>query len=165
MAYATAATILTLIPGLPQTTTSAGYTTTSARITSHITRADNMINGKISNRYEVSAFSSVVPPLLISLSEDITTYFVLRSIYSSDNQNVTQWLEKFELATDMLDLIRDGKMDLVNTAGSLIGIRSTTAMSLVDSNTQDYAPTFGEDKVLDWIADTEKLNDISDDRS
>jgi len=164
MSYSSVTSILGFIPDLPQTNTMAGYTATAAIITAHITRADNLINAKISNRYDVSAFVSNPPPLLISLSEDITTFYTFRSLYSSDNQNFNEWTDKFKDAITMLTEIHDSEMDLVGSTGSVLPERTETAHIMIDSNTKNYTPAFGEDDSLDWSVDSEKLSDLTSDR-
>jgi hypothetical protein len=166
MAYATNTTIITLFPGMPQTTTTEGHTATLSLVASHIDRADNLINGKIGKRYDVSGYdtSGSVPPLLQTLSEDIAAFYTFRSVYSGDNQNFNEWLSKFDEAMTMLNELRDGDLHLVNTTGSLIEERSSSTAAFVDSNTKDYTPTFGEDSSLNWEVDPDKLSDLSDSR-
>lgn len=156
MYISTSTAILPLLPTLPQTSTSAGYSNCVSLISSHITRAEAIINAKISSRYDLSGYTSTnCPPILRMLTEDIAGYYTLRSYYTSDNQNVSEWVEKFGEATAMLDMIRDGKMDLADTSGNIV-LGSTTAAS-VDSNTIDFDPTFSEDTSLNWIVDTDKF--------
>ena len=165
--YATATTVLALLPGLPQTTTtSPGYTTTVAVITSHLTRADNIIDGKICRRYDVASFktSGAVPPILITLAEDITSYYTYRSLFTADGQNASDWTDKFKDAITVLDEIRNGDMDLVNSVGTLILTLSTSSDDLCVSNTKDYTPTFLEDTATSWVVDEDKLDDIDDER-
>jgi len=167
MPYSTNTTIVTLLPGLPQSSGAQGWTQNQARIDSHISRADNLINAKIGNRYDVSEFdtSGSVPPLCKTLSEDIASWFTYRSEFSGDNQNDNEWTDKFKMAIEMLDQIRDGEMDLLNTAGSLIEERATNVFDLIDSNTKNYTPFFDEDGPTEWKVDDDKLDSIEDDRS
>jgi phage gp36-like protein len=152
----TATSILPLLPTLPQTTTGGNYSITVSRISLHITRAEAYINGKISSRYDVSGYtSSTAPPMLRQIAEDITSFYYLRSVFTGDNQNISEWVENYGEALKLLDEIRDGKVDLVNTAGSLIGASTTT--SPIESSTKDLEPTFNEGDELDWNVDTDKL--------
>jgi len=164
MAYSTATSLLIILPGLPQTSTSAGYTSTVEIVDKHILRADNTINGKVSIRYDVSAFSSDVPPLLKTLSEDIASFYSFRSFYGGDNQNINEWIEKYQEALNFLDEIRDAKIDLVDENGNVIPERDTTASTVISSNTKDYQSTFDEDDVLNWKTDQDKLTTIEDNR-
>lgn len=165
MAYSTATSILVVLPGFPQTTTSEGYSETTVLLDKHISRADSLINGKIAERYDVSNFTSDVPPLVRLLSEDITSYYAMRSQFSGDNQNRNEWIDKYEMALDELNEIRDGKASLVNTAGSLISERETSSSDgRVDSNTEDWTPAFDVDDTLDQKFDSDRLDDIAGNR-
>lgn len=167
MSYSTNTTILILLPGLPQTTSSTPqYTATTAVIDQHIVRADNIINGKIVKRYEVKNFSTAVPPLLKNLSEDITCYYTFRSLWSQDNQNKNDWVDKFQDAIAVLDEIRDGKIDLVDSSGNLITEKSEdeSTAALVDSNTKSQNPFFNIDSELDWSFDSDAVESVRDER-
>jgi len=165
MAYSTGTTILILLPGLPQTTTSSpAYTNTTALIDQHIARADNIINSKIATRYDVSSFTTSVPPLLKTLSEDITSFFTYRSEFSSDNQNSNEWTDKFNEAKTMLDELRDGDMDLVDSGGNIIDEITTSTIDRIESTTEDYQSFFDEDKSTNWKVDEDKITDIEDNR-
>lgn len=157
MAYSTSTSILSQLPGLPQTSGASGYTSTLSLIASHITRADNLINGKIASRYDVSSFNDTttsIPPLLTSISEDIAAYYTFRSQFSGDNYNINEWVEKYQECIQKLDEIRNGDMDLVDTDHNLIGGSSTTLT--IQSNTDTFTPTFDEGPVLDWSVDGDK---------
>ena len=165
MSYSTATSLLLILPGLPQTSTSTGYTSTVAIIEGHISRADNIINGKIAGLYAITTFATSVPPLLKTISEDITSYFSYRSFFSGDNQNENEWTDKFKDSMDLLDMVRKGDMVLVDSAGNVVDIRSSTGSGQeCESTTEDYTPTFGEDSTLDWDVDSDKLDDLAGDR-
>lgn len=157
MAYATTTAILTLFPGLPQTSTSSGYSVTVALIAQHITKADSVINGKISSRYDVSDFSAT-PALLQHISEDVAGYYTHRSIYSGDDQNTNEWTDKLKEAMMWLDEIREGKMDLTDAADALIGDDST--VFTVSSNTEDYDLTFNTGDPVNWEVDPDYLDTL-----
>ena len=65
----------------------------------------------------------------------------------------------------MADLkeLREFKLDLVDTNGSLIADMSDTSYRVL-SNTKDYTPTFNVDDPLDWRQDTDRLTDIANER-
>jgi phage gp36-like protein len=166
MAYTSLSNMLVVLPGLPQTTTGAGYTSTSAIVSAHIARADNLINGKIANRYNVTQFSATaIPPLLAMISEDITGFYTYRSLYSSDNQNFNEWTDKFKDAFEFLEQIRKGEVSLVDSSGVLIAeIESDGNVDSVNSNTKNFQPFFDEDDPLAWKIDEDKKDGISDNR-
>lgn len=164
MSYSTGTTIMSLLPGVPNTTTWAGHTETVILIDLHITRADTLINSKISARYEVANFVTNVPPVLRMIAEDITSYWTLRSMYQGDTQNDNEWTDKYKDSITFLNEIRDSKIDLVNTAGSIIQSRTIASVDKIESNTMDYQPFFDEDKSTNWKVDNDKLSSIEDDR-
>ncbi|MHA1866627.1 MAG: phage protein Gp36 family protein [Candidatus Heimdallarchaeaceae archaeon] len=163
MAYSTYTSILNILPGLPQTSTQAGYSETVLVIQSHITRADSIIDSKCARRYAVP-FSST-PPLIQTISEDITAYFSYRSFFTQDNQNLSDYFEELKQnALDLLDQIQQGKLDLVDNSGNLIEEKSSEDLDLVDSNTREYQPFFDIDTTTSWNFDSSRLDEVDDAR-
>lgn len=159
----TATSILVLMRALPQTSTVAGYTATVDIVEAQIPRAESFVNGKVIRRYDVSGFSSgaAVQPLK-TLAEDITCYYTYRELFTSDNQNENEWTDKYYLAVDMLDQIMKGDLDILDSDNNIIEERQSSSYDRVESNTEDYAPTFDEGSVLDWENDPDKISDIED---
>ena len=164
MAYSTATTIIVLLPGLPNSAGAAGYTAITTLIDAHITRADNVINSKIARRYDIADFIVNVPPLLRTISEDISSYYTYRSEYSGDTQNENEWTDKYNEAAKILDEIRDSKIDLVNTAGAIIPDRTESAFDMVTSDNQDYQPFFDIDEPTDWKFDADLKDSLRGNR-
>lgn len=160
MAYASLSSILLIVPGLPQTTTAAGYSLTSAVVGRHISRADALIDSKITRRYETPI--SPTPPLLGALSEDLTSAYSYRSFYTQDNHNKGDYYDQLIAeAMKTLDDIRDGKMDLTDANGDPIGERTQEATSgILDSTTKDYQPFFDVDDELNWKFDSDLLDAV-----
>ena len=162
MYLSTNTTIIPLLPGMPQTVGAAGYDEIATLITSHVRRAESLVMGKASRRYDLSGYTiTTAPPLLKSITDDIASYYTYRSEFSSDNQNFNEWTDKFNDAMNILDEIMDGKFDIVNTAGSVITERSTSADTFIKSTTESFTPTFGEDSVTAWSVDSDKIDGIS----
>lgn len=164
MGYSTATSILLILPGLPQTDTSSGYTATVAVIEAHITRADNLINSKVVDRYDVSGFATSVPPMVKTISEDITSFYSFRSFYSQDNQNYSEYLDKFQESIKMLDEIRNSNMDLIDASGNIISDRTTASFDLVDGNNIDYQSYFDVDEPTAWKFDEDLKDEVEDGR-
>lgn len=166
MSYATNTTILTLLPNLSQSAGSSGFTKNSALIAVHVTRADNVINSYLVERYDISGFdvADAVPPILRTYSEDIASYFTMRSLYSGDGQNENEYIQEYYKALAELEKIKEGETNLYDTAGSQIPTKSSATVDMISSNTEDYTPTFGEDSSLSWETDQDKLNTLSDER-
>ena len=162
MAYATASSLLVLLPGLPQTTTANGYTSSVAIIDAHIVRADSLIDAKCAVRYDVPF--SATPPIIKTLSEDISAYLSYRSFYTQDNQNKTDYFEELrDRAYEWLDEISKGTMKLVDSTGSLISERASTTSDFIESNTEDYNTFFDFDDCTNWAFDSDMLDDINRD--
>jgi phage gp36-like protein len=159
MAYCTAANIISQIPLLPQTTTAAGYTATAAIIASHISRADALIDGKCAARYTVPF--TTTPALVQSISEDITSYYTFRSLFSRDNQNINSWVDRYKEAIKMLDEIRDGNLDLV---GAVELTPEKEIEERITSTTENYYPFFDVDSDLSWAFNADELDDVGDNR-
>jgi len=160
----TGTTLLLIVPGLPQTTTiTPAYTQTVAMINAHLTRAEALVNAKISKRYDVPV--SPAPPLLVAITEDITAYYTYRSCYSQDNHNRLEYFADLrDEAFKELDDIREGMIDLVYTSGSVVAERTDEATNIVDSNTKNYTPAFDVDDALNWKFDDDLIDHISDSR-
>lgn len=165
MSYSTATSILVILPGLPQTTTiTPAYTNTLAIINRHITRADNIINGKIAARYKITDLLSSVPPLIQTIAEDITAYYTYRSLFSGDNQNTNEWTDKFMDAMKTLDEIHKGDIDLVDSSGAIVEEWQSSTSVFVDSNTKEYQSVFDMDGPLEWDVNATLKENISNGR-
>jgi phage gp36-like protein len=163
MAYCSNSAILINLPLLPNTATTEGFFKTKETIDLHIRRADGLINGKVSKRYAVPF--TTVPPLIRTIAEDITSYYVYRSFFTQDNQNRTEYLEELkDDALDCLEQIMEGKLDLVDTGGSAVPIRTEEVVDQLWSNTQDYQPIFDIDNILEQDFDDDLKDAVSDAR-
>jgi len=148
MSYSTVTSILLIVPNLPQTTTAAGYSISSQVITKHISRADAIINGKISSRYDVPVLDA---PLLTQISEDITAYFTYRSFYTQDNYNRSEYFDELRtMALQTLEQIREAKIDLVDSAGGIVPEKSDENYASVDSTTRGEMSFFDTDDAFNW---------------
>lgn len=160
MAYCAATTVLGLFPGLPQTAI-AGYTATVALISSHITRADSLIDGKCARRYVVpfAATSTSTPPLIQTLSQDLAAYYTYRSKFTGDNANRFGYLDDLmQIALETLNQIQEGKMDVVSTSGTVVS--EVSGSSKIYSSTESYTPAFDVDDELNWKFDQDRLDAI-----
>jgi hypothetical protein len=158
MAYCSTTSIILIVPGLADTSTMTDV------ILRHITRADALINAKISKRYVVPI--TPTPPLLGSLSEDITSAYTYRSFYQKDNLNKSEYYGELTAeAFATLDEIRDGKMDLVDASGGVIAESTVESDSgVIDSTTKDYQSFFDVDDELNHHFDADDLNAVRDKR-
>lgn len=161
MAYATRANVLLIVPDLPNTTSANGFSITAKTIDTHITRSDSLVDAAISKRYSIP--QSPTPPLLATISDDITAWMTFRSYYTQDNHNTFDHFDEMkEKAFETLSMIREGEIDLFDTAGSLITEKTAElANSIVDSNTIDFQSVFDMDDIFSSKVDTDLLDDIA----
>ena len=129
--------------------------------------AEDEVNKYLSKRYDISQdtfqTATSVPPLVRSLTEKLATAYLYRNI-SRGQQHREIANEYKEDALKNLELISDNKLHLLNTAGSLISDKAKTSFR-IQSNTDTYVDTFAEDTSTTWAVDSDKLTDISSDRS
>lgn len=164
----TSTTILPLFPDLPQTTTTAGYTETTAIISAHIDYTDAYINGKIAKRYSLPF--AVVPANLRPIAADITAFRSYRSFYAQDNQNTAARINEYanipdsNSAFDLLEQIRAGDFDLVYTTGALVPEATGNADARIEDANEDYSAIFNVDGILDQSVDCDRLDAVRSER-
>lgn len=128
--------------------------------------AKNCIDGYLAKRYNIGNFSDTttsVPPAVRSLS-DMLTHAYARSRMSNAGAEELDFAEKVEASViKKLEKYINYEMDLVNTAGSVITGISASSMQILAS-TDDYHSTFNEDDPTKWSQDSNKLDDIADER-
>jgi hypothetical protein len=138
---------------------------TTALCSKLITHSENEINKYLSNRYNISAFntSGSVPPLVTSLCETLVEGYMYQRMSRGGKEMLANGSALIKQAKENLMMINEYKMNLLNTAGSLISDASNTGY-VVLSNTTDYSNTFNEDSELLWAIDEDKLDDIESER-
>lgn len=140
-------------------------TATTSLASKLITHSENEINKYISKRYDISAFatSGSVPPLITSLCETLAEGYFYQRNSRGGKDGMERGQKYIDQVIKNLELIRDYKADLFNTAGSIISDFSNTSYRVL-SNTDTYSTTFNEDDELNWKIDDDKLDDISGER-
>ena len=171
--YATTSSIPLLLPFALKTNTTTGDVDGVAVFSKHIDRAESLVNSYLSIRYssqvpsggwglpwglEWGNAATAIPPVLRTLSEDITCYYFIRSTYVQDGERKNQYADSYKEAVKQLEQIRDGKTPLALTSGALLSHITT---GKIISSTQDYAPTFDEGSPENWTGDSEKDDDIA----
>ena len=158
--YATTTALQTLMIG----TTFDALTTSLAGLC--ITWAQSEVDKYLSKRYDLTqaAFqtTSSIPPMIRMLTEKLAQGNLWKQNSRGSKESITRGNELIKDAKENLVDIRDYKVDLVNTAGSVIEDFSNTAYQ-VRSNTDGYSTTFNEDDPESWAVDSDKLDDIEDD--
>ena len=166
MAYSDPTATLQLFPGLPQTTTSTGYSETVVLVTNHQARADAFVDSFLARRYTtpLGATSASAPPLVKQLSQDVCAYYTYRSLFMKDNINKSDWVEDlWAEAKKTLIAIRDGEQDITGSTGAVVV--EIHADTKVDANFETWAPIFNMDEPTSQSVDSDRLQDISDQRA
>ena len=156
--YATSSSFPQLLPYILQGN-STSDTVGVAIISAHITRAEGVVNSYVANRYALPF--AVVPPIIRTISEDLASYYTIRGSYVQDGQRKNEYLPAYKDAMSMLEQIRDGKLPLTLTDGSILAQDTTGRYK---SNTEKYTPIFDLDDEAAWGADPDQISDITDKR-
>lgn len=159
--YSTYTSVLTMLPNLPQTTTTSGYTVTGELICAHLGRAYNLINTKLARRFATPFTLTNIPPMCASLNEDLACYYSMRSLYTRDAQNNSEWVvEHYDKAIKVLDELADVKngLDMLDASGALVGERVSATGKI--QTTTDYPPVFELDEETNWKVSDDRLDDV-----
>jgi phage gp36-like protein len=135
-------------------------TLTSGHLTNYANQAESIVNGQIVRRYTVPV--SPAPPLLETISTDIAIYRTLIRLYNQERMAASPWPDRYKESMETLQMIADGSILLVDSAGNVITGRSDIAE--VWSSTKDYTPTFNEGPWSNQIQDEDKVQDAIDER-
>jgi len=154
--YTTQSKVLLTLPSVGSVSTVG-----SADIAHYMDRVDNVINAKLSKRYTIPVSGA---PILETIATDLTVYELLaKRIFVRNTSKDSPWLKEYKIAMDLLNEISEGKIELFDSSGATISAKSTGAGS-VWSNNSGYTPTFQEDQFENQTIDSDKLDDIEDDR-
>ena len=136
----------------------------TAVVTEHIARTDSIIDLKLSKRYDVPfATGTDTPPAIVTISNHMTGYRALRSIYSGEVPRALEFVQDdYQKAIDLLKEIQAGEVDVIGTDGNKIA--ELGASTQYYSSTQSYTPTFDVDSELEWRVDSDRLDDIANAR-
>ena len=132
----------------------------SADVAAYGGKAQELVNAKIVKQYSLPLTG--IPAPLQTITEDLTCYYIFRSLYTAERFNDSPWPEKYREALTMLDQIATGDLALVSSGGSVVAGR--TDVVEIWSNTKDYVPTFSELGPYDQVIDSDKLDDEADRR-
>lgn len=162
--YATTTSISVLIPQVLSNNTTTSDSEATSVFSKQIDRAEAMINAAAAKWYDIAGFTSgSIPPALTQLTETLAVYNFLRAVYPQDGGVRQEYLDDYKAAMDEVERLKKGELFLVNTSGSLVGRRTA---NLIRSSTEDYeTPIFDLDDEKNWDVDSERLDDISDNRA
>ena len=146
-----------------------GFTSTIANtvtVINEIARAEGMIDSFLGRLYTPSTYAT--SPMIMNLAEDITTYKLFTNYIYNRPEGIsskakTELIEnRYNIAPNLLEQFRDGKMEIYDSAGARIETQSRTDRFYV--STRNYNQTFGEDGELAWQLSANKIDDMDSDR-
>lgn len=142
----------------------ANMTTLAAKAIEH---SEAEINKYLSKRYDLSSSTfqttTSIPPIVRMMSERLAEGYMWKWVSRGSKESIERGEGMIKDVISNLESIRSYKMDILNTAGSIITELSNTAYR-VQCSTSDYQNTFNEDDSTSWVSDPDKLEDISDAR-
>lgn len=122
-----------------------------------ITQAGSIIDGALVKRYSLPL--SAIHPLVKSISDDMTIYFVKQKLNPGAGELDDASEKSFEKAETKLTEVKNGDLDLVTEAGARVATRETCS-----SSTEDHTPIFGLDAIEDHVIDSDYLEAEQDAR-
>lgn len=129
--------------------------------------AESEVDKFLAKRYDVSGstFQTVtsIPPLVTSLTEQIAVGYMNTLNSRASKEAIERGEKLIKMALNELQMLVDYKIHLLDTSGSAITESANTAYR-IECSTTDYANTFNEDDELSWAIDSDKLDDIADER-
>ncbi len=127
-----------------------------------VTKAEADIDTAISGRYTLP-FSST-PPLIRSLAQDLTLYYIARRFFTQNAKDKNEWVDDYRTnAFEMLEKLRDGKINLLNSSKEIISTRTDQTQIWSDAtDTTDYNPTMDERDAILQRTDPRLLDDLQD---
>lgn len=134
-----------------------------------IDQAEAEVNKYLSKRYDISQStfqtSTGIPPLVRALTEKLSEGYMWQFLSrgGAGKESRERAKELIEEVKENLLQIADYKLDLLNTAGSVLTDMSLSGTRVL-CNTTDYTTTFDEDDPLSWAIDSDKLDDIASNR-
>jgi len=124
----------------------------------HASMAETLINAKIAKKYTLPF--TVQIPLLETLATELAIYNVLTSRITIKAEH--PWFQRYKNALKTLDDVADGKLDLITTAGAVVAEGS--GRGEIWSSNKSYIPTFHEGNEYDQIQDSDKIDNLEEER-
>src|SRR3972149_6862014 len=88
--YSTSTSIYMALPGLSNTEQTKNI------IQYHADRVSGLVNSYVGTHYQVSGWTTTAstPQMILSISDRLTSMYVMRSVYTQDAQNANEWVEQ-----------------------------------------------------------------------
>lgn len=160
--YVTTTSIPVLMPSFLAGNTTASDTAGVDIFSSATDYAEGELNAAMVPRYDPSAWTTTgspgIPPMVRGMAADMACYYSIRNAGVQDSQIRNISLESYEKVFEKLEKLREGKLALAYTDGSLVPTRSAAK---IRSSTEGYTPIFGLDSEKSWARDADEVDDQS----
>ena len=147
--------------------TDFSITAVGSLATAAVELAEQEANKYLSKRYDISQSTfqtyTSCPPILRTIVRRLSVGYMYEGLARGGEDAFNRADRYIKSATENLMLISDRQLDLLNTSGSVVADLSTGSYR-IQCNTSTYKDTFAEDDPLNWKVDSNKLDDIADDR-
>jgi hypothetical protein len=141
-------------------------TATTNLLSKCIDWSQDEINKYLSKRYDISSFytsTASVPPLITTWCENMSEGFYHMRNSRGGKESIKRGEKIHDMVMGNLKDIAEYKFALTDSSGAELSEKTNTSF-LIKENTSSYSPTFNEDSPLNWKIDSDKLDDISDER-
>lgn len=158
--YATTTSLETMMVG----TVFTGQTALASKC---ITWAESEVNKYLSKRYDLTASpfntTTSIPTMVTTWTEWLAQGYLYQQMGRGSKEARERGKDFLDRAIENLKSVAEYKLDLVNSAGSVVADMSTGAYR-VQSSTVNYSNTFNEDDELSWRVSSNKEDDIDSER-
>ena len=160
--YVTATSISVIMPGFLVGNTTTSDTAGVDVFSNAADMAEGELNALLVVDYDPSSWTTTgnpgIPPMVRAAAQDLTCYRALRASGAQDAQLKNLHLETYKPVLEFLQNLRDGKIALAFTDGSLVGKRTAQTYQ---SSTEGYTEIFGLDTDTAWKRDANESDDQS----
>jgi phage gp36-like protein len=158
--YLSTTSISLLLPGYFISNTGTSDTEGLLIAGHHIDRAESIINASLSRMYNVPF--SPIPPIIRTITEDITVYNLLKATSYRQGQMNEYYDANYKASSDILSKLASGSMPLPLTNGSLVSMKASNRIKV---STEGYEPIMNIDEPTNWTPNDTEADDVSDTRT
>lgn len=129
-----------------------------------ITDAENEVKKRLAVKYDVGEWttSAATPPMVQTITKWLAVGYLYEATARGSKEAFARADRYIKRGQQNLDEILAGKAELTDSSGDVVEVDAEAKPVL--GNTTDYHPTFNEDSPLNWRPDSDKLDDIDDER-
>jgi len=142
----------------------APFTGLEAIANACIDDAESEINKRMAAKYDVSEWDSSgsTPPAIKTICKWLAIGYLHEATARGSKEAYARADRYIKKAMKNIEDILEGDAALVDSSGAIVATDSDDKP--VYCNTTNYSPTFNEDHPNNWAVDSDKLDDIDDER-